>query len=347
MAQLGFFDLSDRYASLDAKNDPLVEIDAVVPWEEFRPALERVWRKPDAERKSRAGRKPIDAVLMFKTLVLSALYNLSDDQIEYQVRDRLSFMRFLDLGLADRVPDAKTVWLYRDALAQAGKVEELFALFDGYLARQGYIARGGQILDASIVAVPRNHNTRDENATIKKGETPEDWENKPAKRSQKDVDARWTKKNGKSHYGYKNHVNVDRKHKLIRRYHVSDAALHDSQAVDRLLMRGNTGSGVWADAAYRSEEMEAKLRTRKLKSHIHRKGKRGKPLIEQAKGSNRTKSSVRVRVEHVFGAQTNDMGGTLVRTIGLVRAKAKIGIKNLAYNMRRLGQLRRLNPCPA
>lgn len=346
MAQLGFFDLSDRYASLDAKNDPLVEIDAVVPWEEFRPALERVWRKPDAERKSRAGRKPIDAVLMFKTLVLSALYNLSDDQIEYQVRDRLSFMRFLDLGLADRVPDAKTVWLYRDALAQAGKVEELFALFDGYLARQGYIARGGQILDASIVAVPRNHNTRDENATIKKGETPEDWENKPAKRSQKDVDARWTKKNGKSHYGYKNHVNVDRKHKLIRRYHVSDAALHDSQAVDRLLMRGNTGSGVWADAAYRSEEMEAKLRTRKLKSHIHRKGKRGKPLIEQAKGSNRTKSSVRVRVEHVFGAQTNDMGGTLVRTIGLVRAKAKIGIKNLAYNMRRLGQLRRLNPCP-
>ena len=141
-----FFDLSDRYASLDAKKDPLVEIDAVVPWEEFRPSLERVWRKPDAERKSRAGRKPMDAVLMFKALVLSALYNLSDDQIEYQVRDRLSFMRFLGLGLGDRVPDAKTVWLYREALARAGKVEELFALFDGHLARRGYIARGGQIL---------------------------------------------------------------------------------------------------------------------------------------------------------------------------------------------------------
>ena len=92
MAQMGFFDLSDRYASLDAKKDPLVEIDAVVSWEELRPALERVWRKPDVDRKSRAGRKPIDAVLMFKTLVLSALYNLSDDQIEYQIRDRLSFM---------------------------------------------------------------------------------------------------------------------------------------------------------------------------------------------------------------------------------------------------------------
>ena len=196
MAQMGFFDLSDRHASLDAKKDPLVEIDAAVPWEEFRPALERVWRKPDGERKSRAGRKPMDAVLMFKTLVLSALYNLSDDQIEYQVRDRLSFMRFLGLGLEDRVPDAKTVWLYREALAQAGKVEELFQQFDGYLAQQGYIARGGQILDASIVPVPRNHNTRDENAAIKNGDVPEDWADKPAKRSQKDVDARWTKSTG-------------------------------------------------------------------------------------------------------------------------------------------------------
>ena len=124
MPQMGFFDLSDRYASLYAKKDPLVEINAVVPWEEFRPALEGVWHKPDADRRSRAGRKPMDAVLVFKTLVLSGLYNLSDDQIEYQVRDPLtgrglsanperglSFMRFLGLGLGDRVPDAKTVWL--------------------------------------------------------------------------------------------------------------------------------------------------------------------------------------------------------------------------------------------
>ena len=347
MAQMGFFDLWDRYASLDAKRDPLVEIDAVVPWEDLRPALEQVWRKPEAGRKSRAGRKPMDAILMFKTLVLGALYNLSDDQIAYQIRDRLSFMRFLGLGLGDRVPDAKTVWLYREGLVQAGVVEALFKQFDHHLARQGYIARGGQILDASIVPVPRNHNTRAENKAIKDGDVPEDWADKPAKRAQKDTDARWTKKHGKSHYGHKNHVNVDRKHKLVRRYHVSDAALHDSQAVDHLLMRSNTGAGVWADAAYRSEDMEAKLRAQKLKSQVHREGNRNKPLCNQAKGSNRTKSAVRVRVEHVFGAQTNDMGGTLIRTIGLARAKARIGLKNLAYNMRRLTQLRRINPNPA
>ena len=146
----------------------MVEIDAIVPWEEFRPTLERVWRKPEADRKSRAGRKPMDAVVMFKTLVLGALYNLSDDQIEYQVRDRLSFMRFLGLGLEDRVPDAKTVWLYREGLAQAAVVDPLFMFkqFDGYLARQGYIARGGQILDASVLPVPRFHNTRDEHKAI-------------------------------------------------------------------------------------------------------------------------------------------------------------------------------------
>ena len=229
MPQMGFFDLSDRYASLDAKKDPLVEINAVVPWEEFRPVLERVWRKPEGDRKSRAGRKPMDAVLMFKTLVLSALYNRSDDQIEYQVRDRLSFMRFLGLGLADRVPDAKTVWLKRAALAQAGMMEALFTQFDGHLARQGDFARGGQILDASIVPVPRNHNKREENTAIKAGETSEGWADEPTKRSQRDVDACWseedqktvrgtvfpTSTHGKSHYGYKNHVNVDRMHKLV------------------------------------------------------------------------------------------------------------------------------------
>ncbi len=91
-----------------------------------------------------------------------------------------------------------------------------FRQIDRHLARQGYIARGGQILDASIVPVLRNHNTHDKNAALKKGEVPESWENKPARRCQKDLDACWTKNHGKSHYGYKNHMNVDRKHKLVR-----------------------------------------------------------------------------------------------------------------------------------
>ncbi len=342
MSQMGFFDISNRYAGLDAKKDPLAKIDEVVRWEDFRPSLEAVWRAPPGERKSAAGRKPWDAVLMFKAIVLCTLYNLSDDQVEYQLRDRLSFMRFLGLGLEDRVPDAKTVWLYREQLAQAGMVEMLFENFDGYLKDQGYLAMGGQIIDASIVPVPKQRNDRDENAKIKAGETPEGWDANPAKRAQKDTDARWTKKHGKSHYGYKNHVSVDRRHKLVRRYQVTDAAVHDSQVVDDILDLDNTASDVWADSAYRSTEIEAKLEEKGLKSRIHRKGHRNKPLGERSLRSNKTRSKVRARVEHVFGAQTNDMGGTLVRGIGLVRAKARIGLKNLAYNMRRLVQLERL-----
>ena len=342
MGQIGFFDIANRYAGLDAKNDPLVKIDKVVPWEDFRPRLEASWRKRVEERKSPAGRKPWDAVVMFKAIVLCELYNLSDDQVEYQLRDRLSFMRFLGLGLEDRVPDAKTVWLYREQLAQAGVIEALFEDFDGYLEKQGYLAMGGQIIDASIVPVPKQRNSRDETTRIKEGETPEVWEEQPAKLSQKDTDARWTKKHGKSHYGYKNHVNVDRRHKLVRRYQVTDAAVHDSQVVDDILDADNTASDVWADSAYRSAEIEAKLKEKGLKSRIHRKGHRNKPLSERETQGNKTRSKVRARVEHVFGAQSNDMGGTLVRGIGLVRAKARIGLKNLAYNMRRLVQLKRL-----
>ena len=234
------------------------------------------------------------------------------------------------------------MWLYREQLTQAGVIEALFETFDGYLKDQGYLAMGGQIIDASIVAVPKQRNSREENARIKAGKTPAGWEDKPAKRRQKDVEARWTKKHGKSHYGYKNHVNVDRRHKLVRRYHVSDAAEHDSQVLDDILDGDNTALGVWADSAYRSAEIEASLKEKGLRSRIHRKGRRNKPLSEREKQGNKTRSSVRVRVEHVFGAQSNDMGGTLVRSVGLVRAKARIGLKNLAYNMRRLVQLERL-----
>lgn len=339
MGQMGFFDVANRYAGLDAKADPLAKVDEAVPWEQFRPRLEGIWRRSPAEKKSKAGRKPWDAVLVFKAIVLCELYNLSDDQLEFQVRDRLSFMRFLGLGLEDPVPDAKTVWMYREQLAQAEAVDELFAMFDGYLREQGWLAMGGQVIDASIVPVPKQRNSREENATIKAGDTPEGWDNKPAKRRQKDTEARWTKKHGKSHYGYKNHVNVDRRHKLIRRYSVTDASVHDSQALDDVIDKANTASDVWADSAYRSAETERKLKERGLTSRIHRKAHRNRPLSEREKQGNKTRSKARARVEHVFGAQVNDMGGQLVRNIGKARAKARIGLKNLAYNMRRKVQL--------
>jgi IS5 family transposase len=342
VGQLGFYDLDRRLEALSAKGDPLEVINATVPFESFRGEIEAVVRLAPEARKSNAGRKPYDAVLMFKILVLQTLYNLADEQLEYLIRDRLSFMRFLGLGLEDAVPDATTVWLFREALAKAGLVEKLFDGFGRHLEAKGYIARGGQIVDATIVSAPKQRNTREENEAIKQGKTPEAWEQKPAKNAQKDKDARWTKKNDKSFYGYKNHISIDRKHKLIRRYAETDASVHDSQKLDAVLDKSNTGNEVWADSAYRSVESEAKLKAKGYRSRIHRRGARNHPLPERQQAANATRSKVRARVEHIFGDQQNAMGGKFVRTIGMARARAKIGLMNLVYNMRRLVQLERM-----
>jgi transposase, IS5 family len=342
MGQLGFFDADKRLAALSAKGDPLEAIDRLVPWESFRADIEAAVLTPDEMRKSSAGRKPFDAIVLFRMLVLQALNNLSDEQVEYQVGDRLSFTRFLRLGIEDRIPDGTTLWLFREKLAKAGLIEKLFDRFDQHLGAQGYIARGGQLVDATIVAVPRQRNTREENEAIKVGQTPEDWEKHPAKNRQKDKDARWTKKHGKSFYGYKNHVNADAKHKLIRRYEVSDAAVHDSQKLEGLLNKGNTSRDVFADSAYRSAETEATLKAQGFKSRIHVRAARSHPLSKTEEEANRKKSRVRARVEHVFGAQQISPGGRIVRTIGIVRARAKIGLQNLVYNIRRLVTLERM-----
>jgi IS5 family transposase len=341
MAQLGFFDADRRLSALSAKGDPLVGISALVRWETFRNDIEAVVLTADEAKKSTAGRKPIDALVLFRMLVLQSLYNLSDEQVEYQVRDRLSFTRFLGLGIEDGIPDGTTLWLFREKLAKAGLIDKLFECFGQHLEAKGYIARGGQMVDATIVPVPRQRNSRDENELVKSGKTPKDWQRKPAKNRQKDKDARWTKKHGRSFFGYKNHVNADARHKLIREYGVTDASVHDSQKLDDLLNKANTSSDVYADSAYRSADTERKLKARGFKSRIHKRGRRNRPLTEVEANANRAKSKVRARIEHVFGAQENAPGGRLVRSIGLVRAKAKIGLQNLAYNIRRLVTLER------
>ncbi len=333
--------MAERTAKLTRMGDPLVGLKDQINWEAFRPDLNRVHEK---ERKSNAGAKPIDVVLMFKVLVLQQLHNLSDERIEYQIRDRLSFMRFLGLQIEDRVPDANTVWLFRERMKELKLVDVLFTRFHEQLATQGYVARAGQMIDAIFVEVPRQRNRREENAQIKAGETPEDWQRPAAKSTlrQKDLDARWMKKNNETHFGFKNHINADQGNKLVQSYAVTDAAVHDSQVFEELLDQTEDGDGnkraVYADSAYRSKEKEEQLAAAKMQSQICEKGARNHPLTEEQKASNKQKSKVRSRVEHVFGAQAQ-RGGHIVRTIGLLRAKVKIGMMNLVYNMMRLGQL--------
>jgi len=343
----GFFDVDERLAELSAKGDDLECVKALVDFEMFRVAVEAA--VPRADR-SKGGRPPFDHVLMFKVLILQAMHSLSDERCEYLIKDRLSFMRFLGLGLADSVPDANTIWTFREALKRANAVDALFQQFDAALREAGYLATSGQIVDATIVAAPKQRNTNEEKKSIKEGRIPEDWKDKPAKLAQKDRDARWTVKYTKAKaredgslppvdlaipaFGYKNHVSIDRAHGLIRKWTATHAAAHDGARLEEVLDRTNTASEVYADTAYRSAKNEEMLSRRGFVSRIHRKKPKGKPMPERTRFANAQKSKVRSAVEHVFAHQKGLMG-LFVRTIGLARARLKIGLANLAYNMRR------------
>jgi IS5 family transposase len=330
MMTTGLFDWQTRFEQLSNSGDPLVKLNEIVNWEQFRKSLEVI---RDIERKSPAGRKPFDIILMFKIMILQSLYNLSDDQVEFQIRDRLSFMRFLGLSLSDTVPDAKTIWLFREQLTETKLIKKLFNRFDEFLDKNGFSARKGQIVDASIIAAPKQRNSRQENKDIKEGNIPDDWtENK---KRQKDTDARWVKKNGENHFGYKNHIDIDVEHKLIRDYEVTPASVHDSNIFEKLLDEGNSSRDVWADSAYGSEEKIGILEAYGFRSHVQRKGCRYKKLDERQRRGNHKRAKIRCRVEHIFGVQAMRAGSLLIRTIGLVRAKAKIGLRNLAYNIDR------------
>jgi transposase, IS5 family len=346
--QPGFFDTDERMQALSAAGDPLERLRAVVDFELFRAELEAAL---DRCERSRGGRSPYDAVLMFRILVLQTLYTLSDDQTEHQLRDRLSFMRFAGLGLHDSVPDAKTIWLFREQLTGAGALAKLFDRFDAALRERGYLAMGGQIIDATVIEARRPRLTKEEKATVRGGGTPSGWSK--ARTRQIDRDGRWTIRRGRKTpppegaprqasgeiavpaYGYKNHIGIDRTHGFIRRFTVTHAARHDGSQLGAVLDAANTASDVWADTAYHSQANLDLLEGCGLVAQFQRARPRGKPMPAHIARSNATRARVRSRVEHVF-AVTKVRMGLVVRTIGLARATAKITLANLAYNMRRL-----------
>ena len=334
--QRGLWDEEERLEKLAEKKCSLRHLAVAIPWEEFRPLLEGALEQE--ERKSPSGRKRIDVIVMFKMLLLQHLYNLSDEELEFQVNDRRSFEEFVGLGVMDSIPDATTVWLFRERLRQAGLTEELFWRFDGYLKAEGLEARGGQIIDATIVPVPKQRNQRKENEEIKQGKVPEGWQDNPNRLSQKDLDARWTKKNGVSHYGYKNSISIDAAYGLIRRHLVTPANFHDSQMLPALLDPENTEAMVWADSAYQSKQVDSFLKEVGYENRIQEKGSRQHPLDAAAKERNRERSKIRSRVEHVFAQMEMVMGGKLTRCIGLARVRAWWCLRNLVFNFLRFTQ---------
>ena len=314
-----------RLEKLSKQGDPLERLNKVIRWEYFRETIEKIYTKKIVN----AGPKPYDPLLMFKILILQRYYNLSDTQIEYQILDRLTFCRFLGLSLNDKVPDEKTVWEFRNKLIKQGLEKELFEKFNFILENYGLIAHQGKIIDASFVEAPRQRNSKDKNELIKAGKTPEEWDKKPNKKRQKDVDARWSKKNNQTYYGYKNHTKVDNKHKFIDTYTTTPASVHDSQTLDELLTEKDEGQSLWADSAYTGEKQEKTIKKYKLNNKVHEKGSKGKPLTEAQKASNKEKSKTRARVEHVFGFMEQSMNKLYINSIGINRAVGFVGLVNL------------------
>ena len=336
----GLFDEEFTKERLSNMGNPLAMINKVIDFEMFRGILEN--KLLNTNKKNNAGAKPYDLVMLFKILILQRYYGLGDSQVEYQILDRTSFKAFLELETGDKIPDEKTIWSFRERLTKKGLVEELFEQFASFLAAKELLFNEGQLVDASFTLAPRQRNTREENKKIKNGEGDDLWNDKPNKKKHKDIDARWTKKNGETFYGYKNHAKVDTKSKFINTYTITDASVHDSQALDDLLTEKDKNQDLHADSAYTGEEQDKTIAKYEMKNKVHQKGYRNKPLTDEQKASNTKKSKVRARVEHVFGFMEQSMKGLVLKSIGIARATGIIGLINLTYNLFRYEQIKRL-----
>jgi IS5 family transposase len=328
---LGLFDQEIRQRKLQALGDPLVELDRIVPWGMFRKTLESMRSEGHDPRKG--GRPPHDAVRMFKVLVLRELYALSDEQVEYQIADRLSFQRFLGIDLTQDAPDYTAIWRFRERLG-AERMKTLFEELGAFIDVAGFEARKGQMLDASLVQKPKT----------RKPVAPKDGE--PALTRQqvahRDGEANWTQKHNRTYFGYKNHINADVEHGFIRDYAVTPAATHDSQALPELLDISQRHQPLYADSAYRSAATARRCKDYRLIHRVMHKAQRNRPLTAAQKRTNHRWAKTRARVEHVFARIDLFRKGRLLRCTGLARSTVVIGLINFAHNLRRLATMVRL-----
>jgi IS5 family transposase len=327
------FSMIEHQQSVHAEVKGINKLNEMIDWELFRDELESIlgYDKRDPKR---GGRPPFAAVLMLQVLVLQKYYGLSDEETEFQIMDRFSFLQFLGLQAGDNVPDARTIWDFKQLLEQDNRdgTRRLFEQFGELLSSEGLLAKEGSIVDASFVAAPRQRNSREENQDIKDGKRPAGFESDTPKGRHKDCDTRWTKKNNETHYGYKNHAKVDAKSKLVDGYTTTAASVHDSQVFKDLI--NDKDEADFADSAYASEDHDDFLLSKDCQNFIMFKRNRGHPLSEEEQVTNKLRSRIRVRCEHVFG-RMSQMAMDRLRTIGLKRAHQHNGFCNLVYNMDR------------
>lgn len=318
----------------DDLGDPLTDIDTLIDIPALAKAVESTFLAVDYRK---GGRPSYPTETMIRLLLIKRLYGLSDEQVEYQILDRTSHKRFCKLEHSSTIPDRTTIWNFQQKLGQQG-VAALFDAIDVQIQQAGYIARCGQIIDATIIKAPIQRNSRTDNALIKQGGIPEDWS--APKRYQKDTDATWVQKHNKSHFGYKLSINIDRQNKIIRTFKADTACVHDSQHIDEIRDNLNTSKDFYADSGYAGAPIKDKLNKQTLRNHVQHKGVRNKPLSACQKRRNKRIAKIRVRVEHPF-AQMAHMNAKIIRTIGQARATVQMGLIVCCYNIKRLTFLKK------
>lgn len=336
-----------REAKLAQFTGRLDRLSTLVDWQGLARAVNDATGREGARPKG--GRPPYPTQALLKIVVLQQLYgNLSDEEMEYCLLDRMSWQTFTGLAGHRHLPDARTIWAFKELLAKGGGAEALFEIVGEQLAAVGLKARGGQIVDATFVTVPKTDLNRDEKETIKDGQIPQHWSDKQA--AHKDTDARWTKKHDRCFYGYKAHINADQKHKLIRTIDVTPANVDDRTPLAELLdeseARKREGQTVHADRGYHSAAVREMLKTKGLIDGVARKDDPNRYDQSEIHERNKALSKIRARVEHVFGDWAQSSGKTL-RCIGKVRAKAQIILRACVYNLRRWVTLNRKGACSA
>ena len=301
------------------RNARLEQVDAVLDWEPLAEVVSALYAAPE-------GRPSYPPLLMVKVLLLQQWYTASDPEIEAALWDRLSFRRFVGLGLQDPVPDHSTISRFRSALAARGLGERLFAEVTRQLDAAGWLVKAGTLMDATLVAAQARRPSPQAG---------------PGAGSATDPDARWTRQGGPAHFGYKAHLGVDAESRLIRRAVLTPAHVNESEVADTLI--SGDERAVYADKAYESKARRARLQALGIKDRImHRSHKHQRHLPYWQQRRNVLIAPVRAPVEHVFGTLKRSYGYRTVRYLGLARNALELWFKCLAYNLRRAARLHEL-----
>lgn len=287
---------------------PLDRLSGLVKWYRFEKLLV-------ALRDGGPGRAAWPPLVLFKALLLQSLYGLSDRELEAALGDRLSFRRFVGLGLEESIPDHTVLSRFRNLLVGEGLLEKLFGELDWQLEKAGVILKRGTMLDATLI---------DAVSTPPTGQRPS-----------KDGDARFTARQGKGGFtfGYKAHVGVDEGSGLIRTVITTPANVNDTVVADALL-RGDERT-IWADAAYDTHARRARLKGEGKKVRIARRPNKHHPLPPRLKYYNRLIARRRAVVETTFATLKQRMKLTTIRYVGLSKAAAQVTMAAIAFNMRR------------